>query len=103
MGNWKYAIIIISGCISFFLLNAGCPDGQCATARNLEKSLRRKGYSEQEIEERLNQVEVKARMKQAKYGLEYEEATPQWPEDPRYPVPYLFYREGQVDFGFNRW
>jgi len=85
------------------MMQATCPDSLCAVQKKLQKSLMRKGYSEQEIEERMNQLEVKARMKQAQWGLEYEQSNPQWPEDPRYPVNYLFYRNGQVDFGFDRW
>ena len=96
MGNWK-ATFVITMVFSFFA-------GTClaVTPCEREKALRRKGYSDEEIQEIQNEAAIKERMRQAKYG-HYEEDTPWWPEDPRYPVPYLFYREGQTDFGFNRW
>lgn len=109
MGYWKKNVIII---VVFFAVAptwAGCPDAKCATSKKLRAALVRKGYSAEEIEQRITQAEVNARMKQAKWGMEYENSTPWWPEDPRYPVPYVFYRESptgtglQVDFGFNRW
>ena len=103
MGNWKIAIVIIVLNISVQLVHAVCPDSFCAARLKLEAALLNSGHDPEYIAERLNALEVKARIRQAKYGLEYEQMNPQWPEDPRYPVPYLFYRQGQPDFGFGRW
>jgi hypothetical protein len=111
MGHWKirnisiFVILIIAQQIG-----AVCNDAPCCVPRQkLRNSLKRKGYTPKQVNKRLARADVKARMRQAKWGLEYEASNPWWPEDPRYPVPYLFYRESptthqlQVDFGFNRW
>lgn len=66
-------------------------------------ALMRKGYDPEEIDQYLAAAEMRVRMKQAKYGPDFVNSQPWWPNDPRYPVPYLFYREGQLDYGFGRW